>query len=317
MQKLSLIQKTLLVLAIIIFVIINIVSLYIVISNRSTVNATTSISNTLVSDINTITYDLDGRELTKKGYILGEDISTTNNLKAEYPNNIVLYSTSDLKFNIKKIGFPSTLMLTVNKGIVFFETKTKIAIELSGKTIEIPANVNVIYNADESTLILVSGEISLTNSKKATSNDQILLEVTQFQTYKFDRTEYADSVYSTLLDFLEVQNITPDNLKDFEAPTYTSISPNDEFSTEEPTIRFYGFTEGGSTAIVNDKKLEVDEEGEFTTQLDLKLGKNIVKLILEDKYGNQQVYTFTYTRLQPISSPILSYPASYPVSYNQ
>lgn len=88
-------------------------------------------------------------------------------------------------------------------------------------------------------------------------------------------------------------------------PRIVAISPESGFSTTTPAITVMGRVEHASTLLVNDAGTPSDLKGNFSSQLILAEGYNIIKVTAKDHYGRVVKKTIELT-LMPQPHTIVS-----------
>ncbi len=63
-------------------------------------------------------------------------------------------------------------------------------------------------------------------------------------------------------------------------------SPLDKSTVDTPTIQVKGQTLPGETVFINEKELQSDSSGNFSTSINLDEGENYVIVVVSDKEGN-------------------------------
>lgn len=70
-----------------------------------------------------------------------------------------------------------------------------------------------------------------------------------------------------------------------QGPRIVLMAPPDGFSTTTPAIQIAGHVIHASTLTINDAPLSLDLQGNFSTQLLLARGYNIITVEAKDRYG--------------------------------
>lgn len=219
-----------------------------------------------------------------------------------------VYALANSKYKINNNKFE------LIEGSVFLKS-SNLNISLGNNDINYSLNNNFEAILDsEDGIIITSGEPAFGN-KILELNTQISLVKTN-QLEDFDRNKLkVETRYLNLTKFIQDLGINSEFFTDFTSPEITSISPRDNFTTVEPLVRLFGYTEADTKIIIQGSDLVADNQGYFTKQINLSLGINQIEISLKDKYGNQNIIKLTYHRNKDLSIP-LSFPASYPVSYS-
>lgn len=237
----------------------------------------------------------------------------TGNL-IELDNNFTLI-TDD--FQIYGLGGSSIELtndsLKLNKGTVLLSGQN-FNLELQGSRYLLANKYKVLIDAEDG-VITTDGDAAF-NNKILNLNSQLLFVGSQIEQYDFERSKLtSDDRYKSLITFLSDQGYLYEFFKDFTPPELISISPRDNFITQERFVRLYGYTEVNSKIIFDDELLVAVSDGYFTKQIDLEEGSNIVRFTLADTYGNKKLVTLNYTRKKINLVSVPSYPVSGPVSY--
>ena len=183
--------------------------------------------------------------------------------------------------------------------------------DVNGKNLN---EISLNLKREGSQVITVEGD-SAFNNKILDLNTQLLFVGSEIEQYEFERDNLTSKAkYTSLMSFLSDLNVLPQYFKDFSSPELISVSPRDNFITQERFVRLFGYTEVNSKIVFDDEVLVSDSEGYFTKQIDLNEGLNTVRFTLKDIYGNNKLVTLTYQRKKS-TLPVASYPVSGPVSY--
>jgi len=141
-------------------------------------------------------------------YSYGEEISFSNisDSKITFNNNILI--SNDI-LNIKLI---SEKEISVTRGLLYIETNTPFVINIGKTKIILPKNLKAIYNSQEKSLIIVSGNLQL-NNKNAKVGSVIVWQVDNLYLKDFNPHEYSNVVLQPLISTLRFYDNLPDELK--------------------------------------------------------------------------------------------------------
>lgn len=89
-----------------------------------------------------------------------------------------------------------------------------------------------------------------------------------------------------------------------EPPTIEVTTPNEGSTTEEDRITVTGKTDPDSTVSVNDRSVDVGEDGGFSTEVSLSAGDNKVRIVATNEIGKSSEAEISVTRLEkPTPTP--------------
>jgi len=75
----------------------------------------------------------------------------------------------------------------------------------------------------------------------------------------------------------------------FSAPNLSLLSPENNLTTENPTITVSGYTEKEVNVKINDQTIQTDAAGNFKETISLKTGLNIIKISAAKKRSRENV----------------------------
>lgn len=81
--------------------------------------------------------------------------------------------------------------------------------------------------------------------------------------------------------FIEISGI-------ISPPELQIFSPQDNIEISEPYVLITGTTQKGASVTVNNEPIDVDESGNFSAEIDLTPGVNVLKITTTHKFGRQR-----------------------------
>lgn len=181
--------------------------------------------------------------------------------------------------------------IKLSQGSIYLDIKNKTQICLKNQYCFNIENVSGLYNAEDQTFTVLSGEIDiLDQANKAKTNQIIYVKNDKLEIKNLDRKILVQAEsWKNLLAILE-NNAKyvelPKILTDTNAPEIKDINPTTETETEEEKIEITGTTELNSILKINDQEVKLDANGKFKDSISLNLGENKIIIKSIDEYGN-------------------------------
>jgi hypothetical protein len=187
--------------------------------------------------------------------------------------------------------------LNIISGVSYLEPKADLNLLVSDGKLKLNKAVPSIYNPNESSVIILSGELEYNNNLKANMNEYLAWEVDTFSKYPFKRSLLSDNkIFSNLIKSIQLMYQLPSELSDLTPPSLKMDAPQDGAIVATDVVLFSLTTEKQSIVTINDQILTVDDNGVASMPFPLNLGENIFEIIAKDKFGNETSEVVTVYR---------------------
>lgn len=214
-----------------------------------------------------------------------------------------------LKSENIKLTSDNEIVLTKNASTLSFQF-TEPKLETLPSTISLDTKKQQIEEKKQQTKVLgnIIKKYRLQIAKESEFKKIIYEETKEInpqQTVNFDlkSLNLPDGKYYYKLSYIDelgFENPTPARvfIIDTTPPLLKLDLQETEIKTDQELINIKGETEPQSTLKVNDRDVEVEENGKFSVSILLKPGKNEIKFVAKDYYGNETTLTRQIERVK-------------------
>jgi hypothetical protein len=283
-------KKTVLVLSIAVFLVINAISVVLALNKVSISNPPKSVVKVSISS---------SQKDETIDYFEGELVNIpSGNAQIEF-NGGRIFITTPAQFKI------SNQNVEIKKGIALIQPSSFLQLQINE-----PININVdetyIYDSTNQTIIVLDGSISI-KDKDVEKNMLASWKVDNFITSKFNRSDLTQiEEYKNLRIVLNDFNIEIASFNDVVAPKIENLFPENFEIIQNKFITITGKTEKDAKITVDKKPVSMDKLGNFEIDIVLSEGENILDLEAEDINGNVSTIKLNYTYnpdILPLSFP--------------
>ncbi len=285
-QPLNNTQKVLIIIAFIVFILVNIASLIIALPNFRD----EAIREIFVKRPITATFkDNQNNDVTQK-FNFGDSINLNSNLSQVAFNENIFVSGSPVSLKISENN-----EVQIDQGIIYIDVVNEFSVNLNKGKLTLNKGLKAIYNSKDGTIIVVSGSQNI-NKATVNPNELIIWEVDNYSKISFERSNFTSNAdLVNLIAALKTLDKLPEELKNTTPPDIKDILPVNGSKTSEKSITLSGSTDSENKISINNKEATLNE-GKFSIALNLEIGANTVNLLATDKYGNKKVIVLTYIR---------------------
>lgn len=212
------------------------------------------------------------------------------NIAASEKDKFRLFSNTPASFQYDN----SANVLTINRGIIYLKINSEVKLSIEGQLVLLPADFDGIFNSSGQTLTIISGELN-EGSIKVQENQILYWFSNSFEVERFDRSNFSnDPSLKSLLDFTKKQNSLASKLDDLVPPNLLITSHENNFESQTFELEIEGITEKDANLRINSKEVDIASRGNFTYELELEEGENIINFEAEDSSGNINYQTRTF-----------------------
>jgi hypothetical protein len=302
MKNLSVYQKTIVVLAIVIFLIVTGASIFLSFFSKDT-----STNDIKTKSIGEIIVKVKKNELDNSF----EKMEYSENEMINVDQGIILLEVNSTLTLVATAPFQAIYKddtLNIISGVSYLEPKADLNLLVSDGKLKLNKAVHSIYNPNESSAIILSGELEYNNNLKANMNEYLAWEVDTFSKYPFKRSLLSDNkIFSNLIKSIQLMYQLPSELSDLTPPSLKMDTPQDGAIVATDVVLFSLTTEKQSIVTINDQVLSVDEVGVASMPFPLTFGENTFRINAKDKFGNETNEVITVYREESNDELPISY----------
>jgi len=193
------------------------------------------------------------------------------------------------------LGIP----VIIRVAIFFTEIRgSSLPIEQTDTLAPSPPKINTLPEATKTAYINLSGTGEAGSTIEIYFNDKNIISIisdndSKFSTGKLRLEEGKNSIYAIAVDNKGNQSSSSEKhyvWYDEKPPELDITSPQDGdnfYGSQEKTITIQGKTEPEVSVILNDRIIIVNSAGEFSTTLSLNEGENQIRVVAQDRAGNE------------------------------
>jgi len=185
----------------------------------------------------------------------------------------------DIKSEKENINIGDTIPPVAPRLSYIPEATNSAVIPITGFT-EPGAKVIISFNQEEiETFADEEGNFSLEKLSLSQGLNKIIVWAEDDAENQSEQTKLLEIIYDTT------------------APELVIESPQDKTSTEELVADVKGKTEPSARVLVNDHIVILDEEGNFSDKVTLQEGRNQIRIVCQDRAGNETIEERSITYL--------------------
>ena len=193
------------------------------------------------------------------------------------------------------LGIP----VIVRVAIFFAEIRgSSLPVEQTDTLAPSPPKISTLPEATKTAYINLSGTAEAGSTIEIYFNDKNIISIisdnnSKFSTGKLRLEEGKNSIYAIAVDNKGNQSSASEKhfvWYDEKPPELDITSPQDGanfYGSQEKTITIQGKTEPEVSVILNDRIIIVNSAGEFSTTFSLNEGENQIRVVAQDRAGNE------------------------------
>lgn len=271
-------QKSLIYIAIAIFILVNLVSVVLAIVKFNAPD---------VKGISTgaTDYFVDGR-------IINENFSqSVNILSKTEPVLIDNDSAQILMIAHSEVQYLEPNTFQAARGFVYVEAKQDLIIS----NVELPQSSRILVDPIENRVYVLRGSVKFHEQeiKKGNIIDLQTLDIIPLNKAELLETNKAKEINDSLLSFALFVN----ELNVNSQPTIASLNIENNMMVTEWTLPITGKTEGENELYLNNQLVSVNTDGRFFVEIELGLGINVVELRAVDSNANSTIQTLIVNKV--------------------